>query len=49
MLRDPVEKVDIMQGQMCYVSKEMEGLRKNQNDMLKIDKKKNSSRNKECF
>lgn len=40
MLRVPVEKVDIMQGQMCYVSKEMEGLRKNQNDMLKISKKK---------
>lgn len=47
MLRVLVEKVHIMQDQMCYVSREMDGLRKNQKDILK--KKKNSSRNKECL
>lgn len=38
MLRVLVEKVHIMQDQMCYVSREMDGLRKNQNDILKKKK-----------
>lgn len=40
MLRALMETIDNMQEQMCNVNKEMEMLRKNQKEMLKINSMK---------